>query len=391
MKTYCKHADPTDPQIIERYAYEAMTGKLKRKDYSEFVAGYCALSAKEIRKRARAAITWYPELEQALHFIALDIAARIRARRLDLPPVRYSERHDGMCQKVRKIGLMSVMQQLMEHVAVGCLEELWAAKYEYHQYASIRGRGQLKGAKRILKWTRSGKTKYFVKLDIRKCFQSITRVTAMRWLERDIGKNRLLLWFVNELLKMHGDGLIIGSLLSQFLCNYFMSYAYRFVMSLHKTRRGKSVRLVSCALFYMDDILLTGLDRRNLVMAARRLNRFMRESFGLAIKATWNVRRHEDAPIDMMGYVITAKGRLKIRRRVFLRARRSYRKAWRGDRTRITLYRIGAYYGYFKAARIHHLRPARRTDPACINVLGTQQIAGTILGAQIRRDLRCAA
>jgi hypothetical protein len=141
----------------------------------------------------------------------------------------------------------------------------------------------------------------------------------------------------------------------------------------------------------MDDILLTGLDRRNLVMAARRLNRFMRESFGLAIKATWNVRRHEDAPIDMMGYVITAKGRLKIRRRVFLRARRSYRKAWRGDRTRITLYRIGAYYGYFKAARIHHLRPARCTDPACINVLGTQQIAGTILGAQIRRDLRCAA
>lgn len=391
MKTYCKRADPTDLQTIERYAYEAMTGKLKRKDYSEFVAGYCPLSAKEIRKRARAAITWYPELEQALHWIALDIAGRIRARRLYLPPVRYSERRDGMCRKVRKIGLMSVMQQLMEHVAVGCMEELWAAKYEYHQYASIRGKGQLKGARRIFKWTKRGKTKHFVKLDIRKCFQSITRETAMRWLRRDIGKNVLLLWFVDELLKMHGDGLIIGSLLSQYLCNYFMSYAYRYVMGLHKERRGKSFRLCYCALFYMDDILLGGVDRRNLVMAVRKLIRYMRDSFGLTIKDTWHVRRHEDAPIDMMGYTITAKGRLKIRRRVFLRARRAFRRAWSGNHTRLTLYRVGAYYGYFKAAKIHRLRPARRTDPACIGIESTQQLAGNILGAQTRRDLRCAA
>ena len=391
MKTYCKHADPTDPQTIERYAYEAMTGKLKRKDYSEFVAGYCPLSDKEIRKRARAAVTWYPELEQALHWIALDIAGRIRARRLDLPPVRYSERHDGMCRKVRKIGLMSVMQQLMEHVAVGCMEELWATKYEYHQYASIRGRGQLKGARRIVKWTRSGKTAYFVKLDVRKCFQSITRETAMRWLRWDIGKNVLLLWFVDELLKMHGDGLIIGSLLSQYLCNYFMSYAYRYVMGLHKERRGKSFRLCYCALFYMDDILLGGVDRRNLVMAVRKLIRYMRDSFGLTIKDTWHVRRHEDAPIDMMGYTITAKGRLKIRRRVFLRARRAFRRAWSGDRTRLTMYRVGAYYGYFKAAKIHRLRPARRTDPACIGIESTQRQAGIIIGTAMRRDLSCAA
>lgn len=391
MKTYCKHADPTDLQVIERYAYEAMSGKLKRKDYSEFVAGYCALSAKEIRRRARAAVTGYPELEKALHFIALEIAGRIRARQLGLPPVRYSERHDGMCHKVRRIGLMSVMQQLMEHVAVGCMSELWEAKYEYHQYASIRGKGQLKGARAIQKWTKAGKTKYFVKLDVRKCFQSLSRETVMRWMRRDIGKNTLLLWFVDELLKMHGDGLIIGSLLSQFLCNYFMSYGYRYVMGLHKERRGKSVRLVSCALFYMDDILLAGPDRRNLVMAVRKLIRYMRESFGLSIKPTWSVRRHEDAPIDMMGYVITARGRLKIRRRVFLRARRNFRRVWLGDRTRIVLYRVGAYYGYFKAARIRHLKPARRTDAACINILGTQRLAGTILGTQTRRDQRCAA
>ena len=391
MKTYCKHADPTDLQIIERYVFEAMSGKLQRKDYSEFVSKYCPISGKEIRKRARDAITWYPELEQAVALISREIAAQIRARRLDLPPVRYSERHDGMCHKVRKIGLMSVMQQLMEHVAVGCMEELWAAKYEYHQYASIRGKGQLKGARTIQKWAKRGRTRHFVKLDVRQCFRSLTRKTCMKWLRRDIGKNRLLLWLVEELLKMHGDGLIIGSLLSQFLCNYFMSYGYRFVLGLHKTRRGKRVRLVACALFYMDDILLAGPDRRNLVMAVRKLVAFMRESFGLDIKPGWNVRRHEDAGIDMMGYVVTARGRLKIRRRVFIRARRSFRRTWNGDRRLITQYRVGAYYGYFKAAKIHRLRPARRTDPACIGIESTQRQAGIIIGTAMRRDLSCAA
>lgn len=150
MKTYCKHADPTDLQIIERYVFEAMSDKLQRKDYSEFVSKYCPISGKEIRKRARDAITWYPELEQAVALISREIAAQIRARR-------------------------------------------------------------------------------------------------------------------------------------------------------------------------------------------------------------------------------------------------SFRRAWNGDRRLITQYRVGAYYGYFKAAKIHRLRPARRTDPACIGIESTQRQAGIIIGTAMRRDLSCAA
>ena len=126
-------------------------------------------------------------------------------------------------------------------------------------------------------------------------------------------------------------------------------------------------------------------------MAVRKLIRFVSENFGLSVKPGWNVRRHEDAGIDMMGYVVTVKGRLKIRRRVFIRARRSFRRAWSGDRRLITQYRVGAYYGYFKAAKIHRLRPARRTDPVCIGIESTQRQAGILIGAAMRRDLSCAA
>lgn len=394
MKTYCKNIDPSDVKTIERFVYEALHPKLKRKDYSEFVAQYCELSGKEIRLRARQGFGLYPELQKAVRLIAMDISARIRQRNLQLGPIRYEQRTDGLSKKTRIIGIESVMQQLMEHVAVGCMKELWDAKYGYHQYASVKGKGQLRGAKAIQKWTKSGKTKYFVKLDVRKCFQSLNRETAMRWLRRDIGKNELLLWFVDALLRMHGDGLVIGSLLSQFLCNYFMSYAYRYVMSLAKARRGKRVQLVSCALFYMDDILVCGSDRRNLLMAARKLIRYLKASFGLDVKPGWNIRRHEDCGIDMMGYVITAKGRIKVRPRVFIRARRAFARSAAGDNRMKTQRKVAAYYGFFKAAKIRSFETVREKGEEKGKVISihTYQTKASILIAQeARRNNLCAA
>ena len=216
----------------------------------------------------------------------------------------------------------------------------------------------------------------------------------MRWLRRDIGKNELLLWFVDALLQMHGDGLIIGSLLSQFLCNYFMSYAYRFVMGLHKERRGKKRKLCSCALFYMDDILICGRDRRDLLMAVRKLIRFLKAAFCLEIKPGWNIRRHSDCGIDMMGYVITAKGRIRIRPRVFIRARRAYMHAAAGDlRPKITR-RVSAYYGFFKAAKIRQLRkpkPARDAAAEFVSIHAIQFRASMLTSKEDREVLLCAA
>ncbi|MBQ9593593.1 MAG: hypothetical protein IJR36_06945, partial [Lachnospiraceae bacterium] len=336
----------------------------------------------------------YPEMKAALHLICEDISLRIRARSLALEPIRYSQRTDGLSKKTRTIGIESVMQQLMEHVAVGCMKELWQAKYEFHQYASIKGKGQLRGAKAIQKWTKKGKTKHFVKLDVRQCFRSLSRETAMRWLRRDIGKNALLLWFVDALLQMHSDGLVIGSLLSQFLCNYFMSYGYRYVMSLCKERRGKRMKLVSCALFYMDDILLTGVDRRNLVMAVRKLAKYMKANFGLEIKENWNVRDHDHCGIDMMGFVITAKGKIKIRPRVFIRARRAFFRSAAGDDRQKIQYRVSAYYGFFKAAGIRTLRKPKEKGQgksAAISIRAIQTKASILISQKARRDLLCAA
>lgn len=380
--------DPTDVNYIEKFVFGAIDGKLRRKDYSKFASKYCdSMTAKDIRRMA-AEQRLDDEIFVAVHRIAEDVSARIQAQDLQLPPVRYQQRLDGMTRKVRLIGIEPIIQQVIEHVAVGCLQELWDKKLAFYQFASIEGKGQVRGAKAIQKWTKTAVEKpsgnrpakrahYFVKLDVRRCFQSITHDRVMAMLRRDIGKNKVLLWLVEELLKNHGDGLIIGSLLSQFLANYVLSYAYRFVMGLHKERRGKKIRLIYHALFYMDDILLMGTDRRNVLMAARALVRYMRRELGLEIKPNWHVKDHNLEPIDMMGFTVYGNGRVAIRKRVFLRARRTFIRAIRKPQTLKSARRCCSYYGYFKHSNVQ--RNIQIADGTTFDVPKIKEASATII------------
>ena len=71
---------------------------------------------------------------------------------------------------------------------------------------------------------------------------------------------------MDNLLRTHSkvtSGMAIGSYLSQWLCNYALSYLYRYADGLHRIRHRKNgteqrVRLVRHILFYMDDFILIG-------------------------------------------------------------------------------------------------------------------------------------
>lgn len=340
MRTYCKDADPTNVSFIEPAVWDAFRKKWKRYDYGSFLAAYGGMSYEEAH--AHAINHEYEAFSCAIRNITEEISRRIKARSLDLGPVRYEWRVDGSSGKRREIGIETVMHQIMEHVAVRCLSPLFKARIEDCEYASIKGRGQEKGAKRIASWVRqdnknawyagkhgfsfSRSTEFYVQGDIRKCYPSMKIPMIMGLLRHDVGKNEVLLWFVEELLKMHTKGLIIGSLLSQFLCNYITSFAIREVFSWKKTRRGKEIQLIHHQLWYMDDFILTGPDRRNVKMAYNKLGVFLRRRFGLELKPAF-VRRWTDAPPDIMGYVIHSDGTITIRDRIFIRAKRAFTRA----------------------------------------------------------------
>jgi hypothetical protein len=360
MRTYCKGIDATSVKTIFPFVLDCFDGKWTRTDFQKLLHTYSERSKAEIRMLIAGGKKTL--LHEEIKRIAEDIAHRIRERCLNLEPVRYSERKDGLSGKLRIIGVQSALQQCMDHVAVNCLKELLDAKAEYYQCASIPGKGQVFGKNAIQRFiTRDNeaaaearkhgtkhtrKAAYFVKVDIRKCYPSMRHDVIMHLLERDIHKNKTLLWLIGALLEMHGEGLIIGSLLSQFLCNYALSYAYREIAGLHKERRGDKKRLVYFQLFYMDDMLFIGSSRRDLKIAVRHLAKYLLEELGLTIKPTWHIKELAREPIDMMGYVIHADGHATIRANIFLRARRAFHLARRRMNIDIAR-RVVSYRGYF--------------------------------------------
>lgn len=338
MKRDCKKIDLIDAQTIAPWVYQCIDRHKRRHDFRDMLCMIGGLSRKE----------YYEALEthncgpflRASEKISQEAAHRIAERKLNLRPVSMEERKDRSSGKIRLIGRESAMQQIFDSIADGAAQDIWKRRLVPQQASSIPGRGQIYGKQMIRKWVQkdnqaarwakkhrrkySRKCKYFVKLDIRKCYQSMRLEIFLEKFRRDCA-NETLIWLWTELLRSHRaggyEGFMIGALPSQSACQYLISFLYRFAMNLHGERRGKKTKLVSHCLMYMDDILLIGASRKDLKKAVQKLIVYAK-TFGLTIKPNWHIRALQKTPIDMMGYVIHSSGKVTIRPRIFLRIRR---------------------------------------------------------------------
>jgi len=194
-------------------------------------------------------------------------------RNLKFIPIWYRDKIDASNGKLRRIGIQNVKQQIYDYIAVEGLSDILRRIGE-HQYASIKGRGQLAGAKRISRWMRNKNLRCIGKADVKKCFPSIDHGLLMNFLNKRI-KNDDLLWLIQTLIDTFEQGLSIGSYLSQYLCNLYMSQLYHEISEnmyrIRKKRDGtmQRVNLTSHVLIYMDDIFITGTNTKDLHKAMK--------------------------------------------------------------------------------------------------------------------------
>lgn len=288
-----------------------------------------------------------------------EIAREIRRRELTLRPIRYYRHHgDGTSGKTRRIGVQSVKQQVLDYIAVAALEPLLTAKVGFYQVSSVAGKGQLFTARTVRRWSQAGG--YWVHLDVRQCYPSISHEVVTRILERHV-RSEDVLYVCQTLLGTYDRGLAIGSYWSLRMAQLVLSYGYHHVEDLHKVRRGIRRRMVSHQLWYMDDVLLMAPGKRDLRMAARSLERYLASEVGLHLKP-WKVCRVGDRePIDMAGYVVRPD-RTTVRSGIFLRARRSVRRYHRRP-TLAGARRVCAYWGWLAHSdSAGHVRRSRARE-----------------------------
>ena len=366
MKRLCKDIDITDRDLISRAVYECLDRKYKRNDTMRYMSQVTGIKEGYIRciyhRYGKSAM--YPITE----IIITELREELLRGNISFPPIYYREKIDASSRKIRRIGIQNVKQQLYDYIAVEGMKPLLKRVGEY-QVASIKGRGTLKGKRTVSRWIRKRNMKYFVKLDIRKCFESIDHENLYTFLDRHI-KNDRLMNLIRTLVDSFERGLSIGTYLSQHLCNLYMSILYHYAMEdLCKVRRRKRANLVRHCLIYMDDILLIGTRAADLKKAAR-LIKAKAEELGLQIKPGYQVRQIDGACIDMMGYRIY-RTHTEIRKRIFLRARRAFRKARKGP-SRAIAEKCISYYGYIKhtdSRRIERKWKARKIIRKCKGVI----------------------
>lgn len=242
------------------------------------------------------------------------------------PYVRKSMR-DHSSGKLRDIATLAMLHQFWDYVAVEMLEGMMPIIGQY-QCASLKGRGQGYGSRAIQRWVKgyAGRRFYAVKLDVRKCYDSIRKNNLIAFFFKRT-RNKDLRWLLESIINLSpSPGLLIGSYFAQFACNMYMSQIYHF--SGERIRyRGENP--VDHVLGYMDDLLLLGRNKKALTEAARDTIAYA-ASLGLEVKNTWEpFEVTPEHPVDILGFTFYTD-RTKIRERIFFRITRIARKVFAG-------------------------------------------------------------
>lgn len=323
LKTYCKGLKITEALVLEAYSMWG-SGEAGRKNEWRVERDYGPPDA-----------------------LCAEIAAQIETRSLSTPSIGYRTRREPNNGKVREIAVESVKQQVMDYTAYLCLKPLIEAKMGYYQTASVKGKGQLFAKRHIAKWF--GACRYWVKLDVRKCYPSISRDVCMRILRRYVRSDDVL-YLCDYLLSTYRRGLNIGSFFALEMANLVLSFAYHHIESLHAERRGEFHLLVAHQLWFMDDCLLLGNSKRDLKRAVRSLSAFMRGELGLELKP-WKVSRTSCEAMTMCGYTFRP-GRVTVGEGTFLRAKRCFARFYRKPIPKLAR-RACSYNGWFCHSMCH--------------------------------------
>lgn len=345
---HSKRVKKVSHDLCARAVEKAFEHKWSRADTLDFVSKYSGVPSHEIlaceftndrspKSEAVQSITLF--LEDLMESILTDGGYAED----HIVPVDIKPRKDGMTGKTRDIARLCIAHQLIGHVAVLMLEDLFKAYLLPTQHASIPGRGQTRLKNQVHKWLRSEKLRInqMVKIDIRQAYASTQYSVAIDIIRRLDG-NEQIVKILEYLANLAPNGhLIIGGYLDAWLFNLVMADILHEVNGCGQTRRGRfkpyAVRVVA----YMDDVaIFTASDK-----ATKRVLKYLAKTlpdYDLTMKVTTSVirflplgserdrrhRKNHGCPcVDMAGFKIH-RTYISVRRRVYLRLRRILIRSW---------------------------------------------------------------
>ncbi len=207
-------------------------------------------------------------------------------------PVGAYRRFKVFEPKERIIHAASFPVRVMHHAVMNLCEPVLERAAIFDSYACRKGKGRLAAVHRARIFV--DHHEWFLKMDIRKYFDSIPHETLFNLLECRFKDRQLLMLFrriVGSYESSPRRGLPIGSLTSQHLANYYLSPLDRFIKE--TLRQPAYVR-------YMDDFVVWCRDVQVLRDCMKRIQDFLHERLKLTLKEHSQLNRTRHG-MDFLG------------------------------------------------------------------------------------------
>lgn len=244
--------------------------------------------------------------------------------------------YDGLSRKKREIIVPSYDEQVLHHMIVNVLEPIIKKGMYEHVHGSIPKRGPLAGKKTMQKWlTHDRKNcKYILKLDIRHFFGSIPHDRLMEHIGKYI-KDEAFLQLIREVIDTTDIGLPLGFHTSHWLANWYLQGLDHYIKE-----DLKAAHLMR----YMDDMVITGPNKRKLHRMRLSIEAYLKDRLGLELKNNYQVFKMEyqdktgkvtGRDLDFMGFRFR-HNRIIMRRRIMFRMCRKSKRI--GHREKATIH-----------------------------------------------------
>lgn len=200
--------------------------------------------------------------------------------------------------KERIISAAPFPERVMHHAIMNILESLFEKQLIHHSYACRKGKGTHAA---VLHAFHHAKAKgWFLKLDVRKYFDSIDHAVLKQQLTRLLKDKKLmnhLFLLIDSYHTLPGKGLPIGNLTSQYFANLYLSGLDHYI--LEQLQPAGYVR-------YMDDFVVWATNKTDLVSGFQKIQMYCIENLKLNLKPA--ILGQSRLGLPFLGFLIKSQG-----------------------------------------------------------------------------------
>jgi RNA-directed DNA polymerase len=230
---------------------------------------YASWKAAKGKRYSASVLEYQAHLEENVSLLHLEISKG----QVSVGDYRYFKVFEP---KERQICASAFREQVLHHALMNVCHDRFEAVQIFDSYASRKGKGHFAALERAKYFTK--RHEWFLKLDVKKFFESIHHAVLKAQLAR-LFKEKKLLDIFSQIIESYTAsaerGLPIGNLTSQYFANHFLCSLDHFI---------KEDLQIKAYVRYMDDMVLWGDDKEVLQTAFKSIREFVETQLQCTLK-----------------------------------------------------------------------------------------------------------